>query len=279
MTRLETSDIEHIAVSLPDYEAELRSKTGLGLRGLACNAVGVEEQKLIGVLSRVRARVIPLTWGAGRIPGFAAAVSSVLNRVGLAAATTWNANLAGIAEAVREKCELIFLSDDDDFLVLHFDRRKTVHNAIATGKGFAAGLDLMAGGIRERRALVLGCGPVGSSAAVELNRRGARVAVYDRMPERCHRLKADVARTGVGDLLVAETIETSLREVNCILDATPAAALIDVDSVGPDTLVAAPGMPLGLTDAAVEKLGRRLLHDPLQIGVATMAVQVLAEMP
>jgi pyrrolysine biosynthesis protein PylD len=223
--------------------------------------------------------VVPLTWGKGRIPGFAAAVSAVLNWVGLAASTTRNANLAGIEEAVREKCELVFLSDDDDFLAWRLDRRRTVHNAVATGKGFAAGLDLMAGGIRGRRALVLGCGPVGASAALELNQRGARVAVYDKMPERCRRLKADMTRTGAGDLLLAENIEASLREVNCILDATPAADLIDADSVGPDMLVSAPGMPLGLTDAAVEKLGRRLLHDPLQIGVATMAVQALAEMP
>jgi len=43
--------------------------------------------------------------------------------------------------------------------------------------------------------------------------------------------------------------------------------------------VAAPGMPLGLTAAAAEKTGLRLLHDPLQIGVATMAVEALARAP
>jgi pyrrolysine biosynthesis protein PylD len=279
MTRLKASDVEHIPVSLSGYEAELRSRTGHGLKGLACNAVGVEKQEMNGVLPRVRARVVPLTWGEGLIPGFAAAVSAVLNWIGLAASTTRNANLAGIAEAVQEKCELVFFSDDDDFLVWHLDRRRTVHNAMATGKGFAAGLDLMAGGVRQRRALVMGCGAVGASAALELNRRGAHVTLYDRMPERCDHLKTGMIRTGPGDVLIAENLEASLREADCIIDATPAADLIDADRIGPDTLVSAPGMPLGLTDAAVKKIGRRLLHDPLQIGVATMAVQALAEMP
>jgi pyrrolysine biosynthesis protein PylD len=47
--------------------------------------------------------------------------------------------------------------------------------------------------------------------------------------------------------------------------------LIDAEHVRSDTFVSAPGIPLGLTAAAAEKLSNRLLHDLLEIGVATMA--------
>ncbi len=46
--------------------------------------------------------------------------------------------------------------------------------------------------------------------------------------------------------------------------------VIDADSVSAKTIVAAPGMPCGVTPQATAKLGQRLLHDPLQIGVACM---------
>lgn len=43
--------------------------------------------------------------------------------------------------------------------------------------------------------------------------------------------------------------------------------------ITPQTYIAAPGMPLGLTRGAVEKIGDRLFHDPLQTGVAIMAIE------
>jgi pyrrolysine biosynthesis protein PylD len=66
------------------------------------------------------------------------------------------------------------------------------------------------------------------------------------------------------------------RTADLIFDATNTGGHIDVAMIGEETLVAAPGMPCGVTPAARRRLGKRLLHDPLQIGVATMAAQVLA---
>jgi pyrrolysine biosynthesis protein PylD len=40
-----------------------------------------------------------------------------------------------------------------------------------------------------------------------------------------------------------------------------------------DTYISAPGMPTGLGAGALKKLSGRYLHDPLQIGVATMIVE------
>ena len=42
--------------------------------------------------------------------------------------------------------------------------------------------------------------------------------------------------------------------------------------VGPETFIAAPGVPLGVTHNAIEKVGTRILYDPLQLGTAAMAV-------
>jgi len=39
-------------------------------------------------------------------------------------------------------------------------------------------------------------------------------------------------------------------------------------------IISAPAIPLGLTENALKKLpSRNLIHDPLQLGVATMALE------
>ena len=64
------------------------------------------------------------------------------------------------------------------------------------GAIYAAALDLMAGGITDQPALILGCGPVGEAAARELVRRKARIILHDidmaRAGELGKRLKAPV---------------------------------------------------------------------------------------
>jgi len=276
MTRLAAGDIDHIADSLSGYDQDLRARTGSGLRGLACNAVGVQESMMTAILNQASARIVPVNWGAGQIRGFAAAVAAILNWIGLAARVTGGINVGGFVEAVESNCDLIFISDDDDFAAFNLARKKSVHNAAATGRGFAAGLDLMAGGLHGREALVLGCGPVGVNAAAELLRRGARVTAYDPDPVRRRTVIGDRSIAAMGDIFETENPEAALRQHDCIVDATPVADIIGPEMIGPQTFVAAPGMPLGLTAAAVEKTGLRLLHDPLQIGVATMAVEALA---
>ena len=276
MTRLVTSDIDQIPDSWEAYEKDLRLKTGCSLIELACDAVGSPLRQLNAILPGIRAGIVPVTWGEGLIAGFTAAVASILSHIGLATLITENADIAGIEEAVAEKCDLIFISDDEDFSVLNLNQKKTVHNSVATGKGFAAALDLMAGGAGGREALVLGCGPVGASAAYELDRRGVRVSLYDADKDRCRRLIENPATSMTGNFRMAQDLEESLQRFDCIIEATPAGDLIDAAMIGPQTFVSAPGMPLGLTDAAIHKIGLRLVHDPLQIGVATMAIGALS---
>ena len=279
MTRLSAEDIAPIADTLSGYDDDLRAKTGRSLVGLACHAAGAQERSIAAKAGRCRAQIVPVTWGQGAIKGFDRAVAAILNHIGLAAGTGRQSNVGGLGEAFERGCDLIFIADDDDFVVLNSGRKKSVHNADATGRGFAAGLDCMAGGIYGRTTLVLGCGPVGAGAAAELLRRGALVTVYDVDLNRGRRLAGALSASGPEDVRAADDLEESVRRHKYILDATPAAGIIDDAMIAEDTFVAAPGMPLGLTAAAARKAGRRLLHDPLPIGVATMAVLALADRP
>jgi pyrrolysine biosynthesis protein PylD len=63
-----------------------------------------------------------------------------------------------------------------------------------------------------------------------------------------------------------------------IVDATPAAEIIDAEFISPQTFLTAPGMPLGLDRDALKKISDRLLHDPLQIGVATMGMAAVKQL-
>ena len=45
---------------------------------------------------------------------------------------------------------------------------------------------------------------------------------------------------------------------------------IEAKHIQPTTAIAAPGVPLGLSPEAQTRIESRLIHDPLQIGVATM---------
>ena len=77
------------------------------------------------------------------------------------------------------------------------------------------------------------------------------------------------------------TIETDFREAlvghSLVVDATNAAEILQAQDISPQTFIAAPGMPLGLSRDALNKVSDRLLHDPLQIGVATMGMAVVRQ--
>ena len=72
-------------------------------------------------------------------------------------------------------------------------------------------------------------------------------------------------------------LDPALLQHELIVDASPASNFILAQHIKPHTIVSAPGMPLGLDRSALAAIGDRLLHDPLQIGVATMLVGALKE--
>ena len=145
-------------------------------------------------------------------------------------------------------------------------------NTEMTAKGFVAGLDLMAGGLKNKNALVIGCGRLGRHTAKTLVAIGALVSVCDIDPRLALNLKKEI----LDELKTVVQIDNDWRsrpgKNHCIIDATPSTEIIDASVITCDTYVAVPGVPCGLSSEARKKVSDRYLHDPLQIGVATMVI-------
>jgi threonine dehydrogenase-like Zn-dependent dehydrogenase len=148
--------------------------------------------------------------------------------------------------------------------------RRVVDNAWATARGFvqalAAAAEHRGRHLAAQEALVLGLGPVGMHAVRALCEEGARVCVHDLD---AHRLARCAAEEHVS---VARCLREALSTIDYVLDATPSAAIIDAPELRPGTIVSSPGVPHGLTPAALSRLGTAFIHDELALGVAVMAV-------
>ena len=270
MTRLTTADIRTIAADLADYDAALVAGTGHTLKGIACQAAGIGKAQFDKTIGDLAVAVVPVTSGEGLIVKFCEAVKSIGSHLGANTFITEATDVSGLAEAFEKTADVVLLSDDNRFIALHVQSSQVIDNANATGNGYAAGLNLMAGGLKERDVLVIGCGPVGLGAAESLIRMGARISVYDIDPSNSQNLAAKIKSAGDSDILIENDLETALSEHRLIIDASPAANIIQAHHITPDTYIGAPGIPLGLSDKARLAISTRLLHDPLQIGVTTM---------
>jgi pyrrolysine biosynthesis protein PylD len=268
VTRLKTEDILHISAGLVLYDRELMDKTGCTLGGIACRAAGVDPAEIQKIAGANLVGVIPFTGGEGIISEFCEAVKSIVSHLGCRAFVTRASDVTGLAEAFDKKADIVLLADDKRFVALHLHRRRVIDNADATGKGFAAGLGLMAGGIEKKKVLVLGCGSVGRAAVEALARAGARPSVYDINFSRAEALR----RSLHAEIQIEKDLEAALAGHRYMVDCTPAEDIIAAHHITADTYISAPGVPIGLDREARQKIGLRLLHDPLQIGVATMVV-------
>lgn len=273
MTRLRTDDISDIAENLEKYDTELTRKTGCTLLGVACAAVGVDESRARSASKDILVGIIPISSGQGIIEGFSYAVQSIVQHIGYNSVVTESSDVAGLAEACDIKSDVIMLSDDEYFVAIHCGSQKVVKNADATGKGFVAGLNLMARSLVNRTVLVIGCGPVGQSAVTALIGLGALPGVFDIVARRGYDLAETIERTLSVKIRVETDLNAALAKYRYIIDASPAKDIINRSDVREDTYISAPGMPIGMTAGALKKLSGRYLHDPLQIGVATMIVE------
>jgi len=71
---------------------------------------------------------------------------------------------------------------------------------------------------------------------------------------------------------IIKDLDQALKSHKFIIDASPATDIVQARHITSDTYISAPGVPVGLDKKALLKIGNRLLHDPLQIGVATMTM-------
>ena len=276
MTRLTTSDIDAVCEELTGYDQYLKAATGQPLLGIGAAASGIKDPSAFQLLvPGVNIAVVPIRSGQGIISGFTRTVCGILTHLGCDARVTAHTDVAGFAEALEDRAQVVMAADDDRFVAVCPGQSKVVDNAKATADGFVAGLDLMAGGLEHKAVLVLGCGLVGRWAVRALVRRHAVVRVFDTVPDRAAALAGWVNDNLQIPVDVLTDAEQALIDHNLIFDATNAADLIAARHVTDHTRVAAPGMPCGLTDRAMEKVHGRVLHDPLQIGVAAMACEAV----
>ena len=278
MSRLQSDDISGISSQLKAYDKELLVKTGYNLRQIACHAAGLSEEDAREVISTIRVGVVPIRWGQGVIEGFCNATANILKHLGFETFVARHPDISGFAEAYETKADVVFSSDDHDFVALNAVTRQYVHNAVATGKGFAAGLDLMAGGLADREVLVLGCGAVGRSSTLALLNYGARVSIYDINPRNSQDFLNALSGTDADRITIEVGLHKALSEHSLVVDATNASEIIQARDISAQTFIAAPGMPLGLSRDAQIKISDQLLHDSLQIGVATMGMEIVRQM-
>jgi pyrrolysine biosynthesis protein PylD len=276
MTRLTADDIADIRLQLVQYDRHLETVTGSNLLGIAAAAANLGKvDHFQRLAAQIHIAVVPIRSGLGTISGFAETVGAVCAHLGFSAEVTGHADVAGLAEAVDRGADVIMAADDERFVAFCPRQGKTVDNSRATARGFVSGLELMAGGLGGKSVLVLGCGPVGTFAVEALLARKAKVCVLDREPQKARDLARRVRHKFNATVRVAADPERALGAHPLIVEATDAAGVIRARHVGDATRVAAPGMPCGLSPRAREKLAGRFLHDPLQIGVATMACEAL----
>lgn len=270
MTRLHSNQVASIPKTLLSYDAELIRKTGCNLRQIACRAAQVTEDDLVNFIISIQVAVVPVTSGKGVIAGFVEAVQSITAHLGCRTYITNNCDVAGLAEAIENRSDIIFLADDKRFVALDMLQRRVIDNAEATGRGYVAALDCLTGGLGEKEVLVIGAGPVGKSAIVSLKKAGAKVGLYDIDQTKAQHVAREFK------VKVEKNISEAAGLYNILFDASPASQIITPEYIKPRTIVAAPGIPLGLSHEAASLVGDRLIHDPLQIGVATMLALALA---
>jgi pyrrolysine biosynthesis protein PylD len=276
MTRLTTQQVESIAGNLAAYDSDLRSRTGVSLKALACRAAGFQEELMMQPVGTDVVAVIPVSIGLGVIEGFCDAVAHIVSYLGCKTFITEKSDVAGLAEAIERQAQVLMLADDHFFVAIHHAGHHIMDNTLATAKGFVTGLALMAGGnLANKNVLVIGCGRVGQHAVNELISMGSDVYIYDVNTD-CYNVLYQVIDEayhhrihGVDDL------NHALQKHHLILDASPAQDIIHAGHITQDSYVSAPGVPVGLNSAAMQKIGRRLLHDPLHIGVATMTAEAM----
>ncbi|MBQ6810996.1 MAG: 3-methylornithyl-N6-L-lysine dehydrogenase PylD [Firmicutes bacterium] len=264
MTRLTTEWIHNMKNELPEWAKNLEEMSNMSLLNLASVAGDVSRGRVNSASWRIKVAVVPVTQGEGIIETFCEQVAAIVEYMGFEVFVTEQTDVWGIYEATQKGAGIIFLADDMYFLALNMSKNVVVENSDATARGFVASLAGAAGGLRDKKVLVLGGGRVGKSALAFLRCRGAEGVVFDTDVEVSKALAAD------GWKVIRSKDE--IKNYDLIVDCTPEGNWITPEMLHPEVLFASPGVPLSMTPEAQEKYSDRIIHDLLQLGVITMLV-------
>lgn len=262
MTRLKTEWIADIEKQAADWNRKLQQQTGLDYLELAARVSGNSRRSLEQAAERCRIGVVPITSGLGTIDTFSQSVAAIVRVMGFETFVTGACDVDGIYEACRGGADILYMADDDRYLALNIQNGRTGDNNLATARGFAELLCSMAGGLKKQQTAVLGYGIIGQLMAQALTEKGAELAVYDKDPAKESQVLADGYRW-IGSA-------GELKKFRYIADATSQGPWLEADMLHSDVILAAPGIPFSLSEAAKHTLEGRYIHDLLEIGTASM---------
>jgi pyrrolysine biosynthesis protein PylD len=262
MTLLNESNLASITARIPVLEERYRKLTGKSLLEIGCYASGTTIPSAAS-LSTLKVASVPVTAGGGLIGNFADIIATIVREfAGVQAWTTKRTDTSGFYDAIEAGADVIFMADDDTCMAYNTRTRVQSHNSDATGRVFAALLELTSGGIDDD-VLVLGAGKVGVSAYRFLEEHGVSLRWHDPLLD-----------APIGMDAACRCPEWSKRTWKYLIDASWAAQFIGSEHLVDDAVVAAPGIPFGLTQAAVDK-AKLVIHDELESGVVAMLCEVI----
>lgn len=262
MTRLTPDMINDVPYAMNDRDLQLASSIGTDLKGLAYEALGLRANDLI--MEGLMIASVPVTCGKSTISGFSESVCAVVEHLGAHSFKTKKTDVAGLREALEAKADIIFMADDEEFVALNVRAGQVSNNTSSTALGYFTALRVAAGPLDGKAVLLIGAGRVGSCAADMLAAARARVTVIDSDMQRAEEL---VARHR--SFRIESDLEKAVKEAPLIYNASP--ARIPGEWIMEGATVVSPGMPFSFDAEGLRKMGT-LVHDPLQIGVAVMAV-------
>lgn len=283
MTRLLPRDIDNISADLAVHNRHLISATGYSLFELGCKCWTVDPEAMLLQAKSYTVRVIPVTSGLGVITSFSDTVAGILQFLGFKAQVSTATDVSGIADAVESKVDGLFMADDVTFISLDCASWEKIDNSVVTGRMYATVMDLMVGDTANNDVLVVGCGPVGSSAAVQLLRCGRNVTLFDTSQGQAEGLKkrlfemCNATENLEQRISIASDGRACLRAFEHIIDATPDSHLIADSYLTSSTKIAIPGVPPGLSEYGFGFLQNNVVHDKLELGVTGMAIGLLAQ--
>ena len=262
MTRLTDDMVKEIIGTLDSTNDMLISATGMDTLELACDAVGITPDMID--LRGIKVAAVPVTSGLGIIRKFSESVAAIVRKLGMEAFVTGSADVTGLAEAISAGAEIVFMADDVRFIALSTVNGRFSDNSFATAAGYVSALKGAAGGLAGKEVLVIGAGRVGGIAARLMSEMGSDVTVYDTDEKKMRDVSARTGARMTGD------ISTALSVHSLVLNASPGA--IDGRYVKEGAIFSSPGIPFPFDETGMKKAGK-IIHDPLDIGVAVMAVE------
>lgn len=263
MTRLREEWIRSMNANLASHERELIEKTGLDFAHLAAKMGGAEYDSFRRVRESATVAAVSISSGEGVIGSFAESVAGIIAQAGFRTFVTEKCDVDGIYEAYTRGADIVFMADDARYIGMRLDTRALSDNNEATARGYTECLELMAGSLSGREALVIGCGIIGREAGKCLIEKGARPVYYD----------IDGARLDSADLPSGARIthdRDDIAKAKLIFDATNTGNWLHAGDIRDDCVIVSPGVPYSLDEEAARRYFEHAVHDDLEIGTLAM---------